>query len=98
MSPDFYDKWEHILQDVEKSKIPVEFIKKIVIKLEDKKQTTINIKKLLDQGLDSVEIEELVSQRLDELDPVIVNLEFVLNLETIAEVVQPETDKLLNRL
>lgn len=98
MSPDFYDKWEHILQDVEKSKIPVEFIKKIVIKLEDKKQTTINIKKLLDQGLDSVEIEELVSQRLDELDPVIVSLEFVLNLETIAEIVQPETDKLLNRL
>ena len=33
MSPDFIDKWEHILEDVEKNKIPVEFIKKLIIKL-----------------------------------------------------------------
>ena len=32
MSPDFIDKWEHILEDVEKNKIPVEFIKKLIIK------------------------------------------------------------------
>jgi hypothetical protein len=30
MSPDFIDKWEHILEDVEKNKIPVEFIKKLM--------------------------------------------------------------------
>ena len=33
MSPDFIDKWEHILEDIEKNKIPVEFIKKLIIKL-----------------------------------------------------------------
>ena len=37
MSPDFIDKWEHILEDVEKNKIPVEFIKKLIIKLTGKK-------------------------------------------------------------
>ena len=31
MSPDFIKKWEHILEDVEKQKIPVEFIKKLII-------------------------------------------------------------------
>ena len=31
MSPEFIDKWEHILEDVEKNKIPVEFIKKLII-------------------------------------------------------------------
>lgn len=98
MTPEFYDKWEHILKDVEKSRIPIEFIKKIVIRLEDRRQTTINIKKLLDQGLDPLKIEELVEARLDELDPVIIDLEFVLNIESIAEIVQPETDKLLNGL
>ena len=32
MSPDFIAKWEHILEDVEKSKIPIQFIKKIIDK------------------------------------------------------------------
>ena len=49
MSPEFVAKWEHILEDVEKQKIPIEFIKKLVIKLEGKRQQTINIKKFLEQ-------------------------------------------------
>lgn len=98
MSPDFVKKWEHIIDDVDKQKIPVEFIKKLVIKLQGKKQQTINIKKFLDQGLEPEQIEEAVSKRLYELDEQILSVEFVLNLESIAETVQPETDKLLNKL
>jgi hypothetical protein len=98
MSPDFIKKWEHILADVEKQKIPVEFIKKLVIKLRGKRQQTINIKKFLEQGLDPSQIEEAVSRKLHELDEMIVGVEFVLNVESIANVVQPETDKLLNKL
>ena len=98
MSPEFIKKWEHILEDVEKQKIPIEFIKKLVIKLKGKKQQTINIKKFLDQGLDPEQIEELLNRKLVEHDDEIVSVEFVLNVEGIAEIVQPETDKLLNKL
>ena len=98
MSPDFIDKWEHILEDVEKNKIPVEFIKKLVIKLEGKKQQTINIQKLLQQGLDPDQVEDAVSRKLHELEDLIVSVEFILNVQSIAETVQPETDRLLNKL
>ena len=98
MSPDFIDKWEHILEDVEKNKIPVEFIKKLIIKLTGKKQQTINIQKLLQQGLDPDQVEDAVSRKLNELEDSIVSVEFVLNVQSIAEAVQPETDKLLGRL
>ena len=98
MSPDFIEKWEHILEDVEKNKIPVEFIKKLVIKLEGKKQHTINIEKFLTQGLDPEQIEDVVSRKLQELDDSVVGVEFILNLQNIADTIQPETDKLLNRL
>jgi len=98
MSPEFLKKWEHILEDVEKQKIPVEFIKKLVIKLNNKRQQTINIKKFLDQGLDPDQIEAAVSKKLAEMDDHIQSVEFVLNVESIAEAVQPETDKLLNKL
>lgn len=98
MSPDFIDKWEHILEDVEKNKIPVEFIKKLIIKLEGKKQQTINIQKLLQQGLDPDQVEDAVSRKLHELEDLIVSVEFILNVQSIAETVQPETDRLLGKL
>lgn len=98
MSPEFVAKWEHILEDVEKQKIPVQFIKKIIVKLENKRQQTINIERFLQQGLDPEQIEEAVSRKLNELDPQIVSVEFTLNVQTIADTVQPETDRLLNKL
>ena len=98
MSPDFIEKWEHILEDVEKNKIPVEFIKKLVIKLQGKKQHTINIEKFLNQGLDPEQIEDVVSRKLQELDESVVGVEFILNVQNIADVVQPETDRLLGKL
>lgn len=98
MSPEFIDKWEHILEDVEKNKIPVEFIKKLIIKLEGKKQQTINIQKLLQQGLDPDQVEDAVSRKLNELEDYIVSVEFILNVESIAQTVQPETDRLLGKL
>lgn len=98
MSPDFIKQWEHIIDDVDKQKIPVEFIKKLVIKLQGKRQQTINIKKFLDQGLAPEQIEEAVSRKLTEYDELIQSVEFVLNIESIAETVQPETDRLLRKM
>jgi hypothetical protein len=98
MSPDFYKKWSHILEDVDKRAIPIEFIRKLVVKLEKRKQHTINIEKMLKQGLEPEDVEDAVSSKLMELDDQVVGIEFVLNVDTIAEVVQPETEKLLNGL
>ena len=98
MSPEFIQKWEHILEDVEKNKIPVQFIRKIIIKLKGKKQQTINIEKFLQQGLESDQVEELISKRLNELDELVVSIEFVLNVQRIADTVQPATDDFLRNL
>lgn len=98
MSPEFIEKWEHILQDVEKNKIPVQFIKKLIVKLDGKRQQTINIEKFLAQGLEPDQIEEVISRKLHELDPMIVSVEFILNVQSIADTVQPETDRLLGKL
>jgi len=98
MSPEFIEKWEHILEDVEKNKIPVQFIKKLIIKLEGKKQQTLNIEKFLSQGLDADQIEEVVSRKLQELGDSVVGVEFLLNVQNIADAVQPETDKILGNL
>jgi hypothetical protein len=95
---DLIEQWEQILENVDKQKIPIEFIKKVVFKLEGKRQQTINIEKLLEQNLDIVQIEDVLNTKLDELDTIIVTIEFILNIERIAEIVQPETDRLLSNL
>ena len=98
MSPEFLEKWEHILEDVEKNRIPVQIIKKLIIKKVGKKQHTINIQNLLKQGLEPEEIEEVVTRKLNEFDDVVTGVEFILYLQSIADTVHPETDRLLGKL
>lgn len=98
MSPEFIQKWEKLLDGVEKQSIPVEFLKKLIVKLHGKRQRTINIERLLKQGLESDQIEEFLSRKLTELDDEMMGIEFVLNVKSIADTVQPETDKLLGKL
>lgn len=98
MSPEIFAKWENIIEDVEKTKIPVEFIKKLVLKLDGRKQKTINIQSLLNQGLEPAEIEEVVSRKLQEYDEDMIGIEFILDIQGIADTVQPETDKILKNL
>lgn len=91
-------QWEHLLEDVEKHRIPVEFLKKLVVKLSGKRQMTINIEKMLKQGLDPDMVELSVGRQLEEIESLITNIDFVLNVEKIAESVQPQTDQILKNL
>lgn len=98
MSPELFEKWEHIINDVSKTKIPVEFIKKLVLKLKGRRQRTINVQLLLAQGLEPDEIEQAISTKLEEYNEHMVGIEFILDIEGIAEIIQPETDNLLRKL
>lgn len=90
-------QWEQLLEDIDKSKIPIEFIKKLVVKL-GRRQKTINIERLFNDGLDPESVEMAVGRQLEELDSEITNIDFILNVEKIAQTVQPETDDLLRIL
>ena len=98
MSPEFIQYWENLLEDVDKQKVPVEFIKKLTLRLRGKRQHTINIERLLKQGLDPEDIEDAISNKLIELDELVIGIEFILNVQIIADTIQPETDRLLNGL
>jgi hypothetical protein len=98
LSDDFLDRWERIVADVNKTDVPLECIKKVVIKLQGKRQRTINIHTLKKQGLAIEEIEALLTRTFTQLDEEIVDVDFVVDIGSVAEMVQPETDKLLGKL
>lgn len=95
---DFLDQWEHILADVVKTDVPLECIKKVVIKLAGGKQKTINVHTLLKQGMELEEVESMLTRFFNENDHQIRDVDFVVDISSVANIVQPETDKLLGKL
>jgi hypothetical protein len=97
-SDEFLQQWEHIIDEVNKTEVPLECIKKVVIRLHSKKQRTINLATLKKQGLDMDELEIVLSRTLTELGDEVRDIDFVVDVTEVAKLVQPETDKLLNGL
>ena len=98
LNDDFLEQWEHIIATVNKTDVPLECIKKVVIKLKGGKQKTINVSTLQKQGLDLVEIEGMLTRVFNEMDSEIRDVDFVVDISAVAALVQPETDKLLGKL
>jgi hypothetical protein len=96
-SEEFIERWEHLISDVDATQVPLECIKKIVIKLPGKRQKTINVHSLKKQGLDYDELESVIARVLGDYDE-IDDLHFVVDVAAVAEMVQPETDRLLGKL
>lgn len=98
LSNDFVEKWEHIISSVNKTSVPFECIKKVVIKLEGRRRKTINFQSLRKQGLSFEELEMLLNRQLEEYGEDVIDLEFVVDVNAVAEIVQPETNRILNGL
>lgn len=98
LSDEFLDKWERIIAEVNKTDVPLECIKKVVIKLTGGRQKTINLVTLRKQGLALEEIEAMLTRLLNDLDPEIRDMDFVVDISAVAELIQPETDKLLEKI
>jgi hypothetical protein len=62
------------------------------------KQKTINIHSLIKQGLSMEDVESVLTRTFNELDAVIRDVDFVVDISAVANMVQPETDKLLGKL
>jgi len=98
LNDDFLDQWEHIIAGVNKTDVPLECIKKVVVKLAGGRQKTINVHTLLKQGLELAEVETMLTRYFHEHDHEIRDVDFVVDISAVAELVQPETDKLLGKL
>jgi len=95
---DFLTHWERIVAEVNKTDVPLECIKKVVVKLVGNRQKTINVHNLLRQGLDLSEVESMLTRFFNENDHEIRDVDFVVDVTAVADLVQPETDKLLGKI
>ena len=98
LNDDQLRRWENLIAEVNKTEVPLECIKKVLIKLTGNRQRTINLHNLKRQGLGMEEIELVVTRTLNELNDSIRDVDFVIDIVAVAENLQPATDKLLEKL
>ena len=95
---DTIEQWEDLINTVVQDQIPIGCVKKVLFKLRGGKQKTINLQTLRKQGLDVEEIETVISRSMLDLQDEITNMNFVIDVNRVAEYVQPLTNKILEKL
>lgn len=98
LSDEFLEKWEDLVEGVEKKDIPIECIKRVVIRLTDGKRRYFNMSALRKQGLNIYECEFALNEKLKQYDPDIDGIDFFVDVEEVAKIVQPETDEILRNV
>lgn len=91
-------RWQDIVKDVDKKEVPVDVLQRIIVRLIDGTDLSIDIKQLLDDGNDPKEIENLLNSKFQDLDEYIENVDFFIDIDRVVNTVQPETDKVLKDL
>ena len=92
------EKWNKILKDVEKQEVPVTLLESLAVHLIDGTTVNIDIKELIQDGMEPGEIEQMLNDKLTSLDHIIKDVDFYVSVDDVASMVQPITDNFLKDL
>tara|TARA_B100000497_G_C7628368_1_gene377590 strand:- start:649 stop:954 length:306 start_codon:yes stop_codon:yes gene_type:complete len=93
------EKWKQVIDSIDQEMIPIDVVKKVIFKLEDGTQQTINLTTLRKQGLDIEDIEVVVNKNmLTVTERGIVKLDFVVDVHAVADRIEPITRGYLQKL
>jgi len=91
-------RWKDIVEGVDKKEVPITILQQIDVKLVDGTNISIDVKKLLHEGMNPDEIEEMLDLKFNELDAYIDNVDFLIDIGKVVDTIQPERDKVLKNL
>jgi hypothetical protein len=90
--------WKDIVEGVDKKEVPIHILQEIEVKLIDGTNISIDVKRLIEDGMDPIAIEELLDLKFNELDAYIDNVDFLIDIAKVVDTIQPETDQVLKGL
>ena len=93
------EQWKQVIDSIDQDIIPIDVVKKVVFKLQNGKQKTINLSTLRKQGLDIEDIEVVVNKHMAIItEQGIVKLDFVVDINAVADRIEPLTKGYLEKL
>lgn len=96
-SNEFYERWEHLLEDIEMNEVPLKFVREINVNLTDGMVVSFDIKKMISDKLSTREIENTVEEYLVEHDEVVHNIDFLIDIVALADEVTGKVSKILDK-
>ena len=90
----FVERWSDIINSVDKTIIPFEFVKRVHVNtIGDENSTVIDIKEMKERGLthetiESIYYDSLFGEKVDDID-------FYVDIDAVARTVQNQTNNLL---
>ena len=95
---DGYEKWESIINSVDKESIPFRFVDRIIVR-SDNNAVKFDITDLVDEGFCDEEIVLLLHEMIiSEFDTDEFAISFVVNVDSVSYEVQKESDKIMKRI
>lgn len=88
-------QWESLLKSVDKDEIPLQLLLGITVNLRDGSQVHIDVKELLEEGVDPEDLQGHLDDKFEQLDDFIEDVDFFIHLDAVKETVQSFTDNLL---
>ena len=98
LSDEFLKKWESLINEVDKSDVPVDCLKRVFIRFKDGKTRAHDISRLKKMKYSKQRIEEFITKKLETYGDSVQGVDFYVDIEAISGIVQKQTDKILNDL
>ena len=94
----FLNKWETIIEGVDITNIPVEYIDHLVVHTIGKQEIIVSVVELLEQGIPPEDLEIALEDKMEEFEDEIVSVDYILNIRKISTDIQSTTDETLKNL
>ena len=94
-SDEFYERWDHLISDVEITDVPMRFIKEVNILFNDGNTVVFDVQQMLLNDKPG-DIEECIEVFLDDQAEDIQTVDFHINVGALASEVETKTNRLLD--
>lgn len=95
---DFLSKWEILISGVDMKEVPVEMLDRIIINTKSGNKVEIDIKSLLEDGIDSKILEQSIQEKIEELEDLITGLDYHVDVKAVAESATRATQEVLKNI
>lgn len=97
LTESFKERWQNIIEDVDISNVPIEYIDHLILHTEDDREFIVSVVDLLAEGINPQELEEELTYRIENYNGVL-SIDYILNVDKISTDIQSTTDKTLKNL
>jgi len=98
LTEEFLNKWETIIEGVDITNIPVEYIDHLVVHTLGDQEIIVSVIELLQQGIPPKDLEIELEDKMQEFEDEIVSVDYILNIAKISTDIQSTTDNTLKNL